>query len=199
MNEDAAREDIAFIRRTIEQGRQVVGSWRADGVVWGVVIAAGYLGTYARVRGLWTVNPAWLWVACIVLPWLYSLRRLGGRLVGADSCPARSPMTVTLSMLWRGCGIALSILGFATLAIGARDTWWMNPAVAGVLGLGFFVSSFLCNLTWMRWLAVAWWAGELATVLWHGPESLLLMAVLMLALLAVPGLVLMRQPPAGAA
>jgi hypothetical protein len=200
MNENSAHEDIAFIRRTIEQGRQAAGTWSADTLVWGVAIAAGYLGTYAEINGLWSVNARWLWVACILLPWLYSLRRLGGRLVGVQSSPACSPMTLTLRRLWLGCGIALSILGFTCLAVGARDTWWMNPVVAGVLGLGFFVSSFLCNLAWMRWVAVAWWIGELAMVLWHGAESFLLMAALMLALFALPGLVLMRRRPlAGAA
>jgi hypothetical protein len=76
MNEDAVRDDIAFIRRTMEQGRQVAVTWGADTLVWGIAVAIGYFGTYARVRGLWNANPAWLWTACIVLPWAYSLRRL---------------------------------------------------------------------------------------------------------------------------
>jgi hypothetical protein len=75
----------------------------------------------------------------------------------------------------------------------------MDPVSAGVMGIGFFASSFLCNLAWMRWVAVAWWAGELATyLLRHRPEALLLSAALMLLLLAVPGLVLMRRRPAQA-
>jgi hypothetical protein len=196
MNEDAAREDIAFIRWAVERGREVAVRWSADCVVWGVAIAVGYVGTYARIRGLWAADLLWVWAACVVLPWLYSLRRVWRRLVGAP-CPPRSPTGSTVAMLWFGCGIALSILGFAALAVGERNTWWMEPAAAGVLGIGFFVSSFLCNLAWMRWVAVAWWAGELAMVVWHGPASLLLMAALMLALLALPGVVLMRRSLAG--
>lgn len=45
MNEDAARDDIAFIRRTMEQGRRVAVTWGADTLVWGIVIAIGYFGT----------------------------------------------------------------------------------------------------------------------------------------------------------
>jgi hypothetical protein len=195
MNEDTARDDIAFIRRTIEQGRSVAVTWGPDILVWGIAIAAGYLGTYARVHDVWMANPRWLWAACIVLPWLYSLRRLPQRLASrGQTCRPRPPMTLALQMLWLGCGIPLTILGLAAVVAGNRDTWWIDAAAAGAMGTAFFVSSFLCNLAWMRWVAVAWWAGEVASIaLRDRPEGLLLGGVLMLVLLASPGLVLMRS------
>src|ERR1043166_9589520 len=39
MDADAAREDIAFIRRSIEQGRRIAGAWSPDMLVWGIAIA----------------------------------------------------------------------------------------------------------------------------------------------------------------
>lgn len=202
MNEDAARDDIAFIRRTMEQGRRVAGGWSADMLLWGVAITLGYAGTYARVRGWWTLNPNWLWTACVVLPWLYSLRRVTRRLTGgpADTSGAR-PTTSPLTMLWFGCGIFATITSFALILANEPNTWWINAAIAaGVMGIGFFASSFFCDLAWMRWVAVAWWAGELATfALRERPEGLLFAGALMLALLAVPGLILMRRPAAQAA
>lgn len=188
MNEDAARDDIAFIRRTMEQGRRVAVTWGADTLVWGIAIAIGYFGTYARVRGLWTVDTAWLWIACIVLPWAYSLRRL----LHHWDAPA-SPMILGLKMLWLACGIFLTILGVAAIFTGEPSGWWMNAVPAGVIGIGFFVSSFLCDLAWMRWIAVIAWVGELALFLLRTrPAALLLAGALMLVLLALPGFVLMR-------
>ncbi|HEV2954680.1 MAG TPA: hypothetical protein VGX95_01060, partial [Xanthobacteraceae bacterium] len=75
------------------------------------------------------------------------------------------------------------------------NTWWINGAIsAGVMGIAFFVSSFLCDLPWMRWVALAWWLGEVAMfALRQQPEGLLLGGALMLVLLAVPGFVLMRR------
>jgi len=194
MNEDAARDDIAFIRRTMEQGRRVVGAWSPDVLVWGIAIAIGYFGTYARVRGYWTVDPARLWLACIVLPWAYTLRRLPARLVarGPDA-PAERQLASPLAIQWFACGIFLTILGLATIFSGDRDPWWINPAVAGVMGIGFFVSSFLSNVVWLRWVGIAWWVGEVALfALRQRPEGFLLAGALMLVLLAVPGFVLMR-------
>jgi hypothetical protein len=194
MNEDAVRDDIAFIRRTMEQGRRVVGAWSPDVLVWGIAIAIGYFGTYARVRGYWTIDPHWLWLACIVLPWAYTLRRLVARLVAVEAdAPAERRLASPLVIQWLACGIFLTILGLATIFSGDRDPWWINPVVAGVMGIGFFVSSFLSNVVWLRWVGIAWWVGEVALfALRQRPEGLLLAGALMLVLFAVPGFVLMR-------
>jgi hypothetical protein len=192
MNEDTAREDIAFIRRSIEQGRRIAGAWSPDMLVWGIAISIGYFGTYARVRGYWTVDPRWLWLACILLPWAYTLRRLAALRRTPDALGERR-LTSPLTRLWLACGISISILGSAVIASGEQNTWWINPAAAGAMGIGFFVSSYLSNVAWMRWVGIAWWAGELAAfALRDRAEGLLLAGALMLVLLAVPGFVLMR-------
>jgi hypothetical protein len=194
MDQDAAREEIAFIRRTIEQGRRIAGAWSPDMLVWGVAIAIGYFGTYARVRGYWTTDPNWLWLACILLGWAYTLRRLAARLFAREpDALAERRLAAPLTMLWFGCGIFLTVLGLACILSGERNTWWINPTVAGVMGVGFFVSSFLSNVVWLRWVGVAWWVGELAAfALRDRAEGLLLAGALMLVLFALPGLVLMR-------
>jgi hypothetical protein len=194
MNEDAVRDDIAFIRRTMEQGRRVVGSWSADMLVWGIAVTLGYAGTYARVRGWWTLDPNWLWTGLVVLAWLYSLRRVRRLASRTDAATARL-MRSPIGMLWFACGVFLTITSFAVIFATAPNTWWINGAIsAGVMGIAFFVSSFLCDLPWMRWVALAWWLGEVAMfALRQQPEGLLLGGALMLVLLAVPGFVLMRR------
>jgi len=77
---------------------------------------------------------------------------------------------------------------------------WFNAVSAGVLGIGFFASSFLCSLTWMRGVGIGWWvAALLLYALRHRVEVLPLSAVLMLLLLALPGLLLWRGRPTSAA
>jgi len=61
------------------------------------------------------------------------------------------------------------------------------------------VSSYLCNLAWMRWVAAGWWgAALLLYALRHRLEVLPLSAVLILLLLALPGFLLWRGRSAGA-
>ena len=196
MREDALREEIAFIRRAIEEGRGYAAGRSADLVVWGIALAIAYLGTYARVRGWWTAETGLLWALCIALPWIYSLRPLLHRLIRRDSdITAVRPMTRALAMVWCGCGIFLTTLAVAVGYAGEMPQGWFTAVSAGVMGIAFFASSFLCNLAWMRWVAVGWWLGELAAyALRHRPEVLLVSAILMLVLLALPGLVLRARP-----
>jgi len=193
MIEDRAREDIAFIRRTIEEGGAYATARSPDMLVWGIAAAIGYLGTYGWIRGWSPVAPRPLWAACIGLPWLFSLRRLA-RGLGGGAVPVRGPMAQALAMLWLGCGVFLTTLAVACMVTGEGRNGWFNAVVAGVMGIGFFASAWLTRLAWLRWVGIAWWLGELALfALRHRAEALPLAAALMLLLLAVPGYVLMSR------
>jgi hypothetical protein len=191
--EDQAREDIAFIRRAIEEGGAYATASSPDMLVWGIAVAIGYLGTYGFIRGWSPVAPRALWAACIGLPWLFSLRRVTSRFAGGE-VTMHGPMAQALAMLWLGCGIFLTTLGIATILAGEPRSGWFGAVVAGVMGIGFFASAWLARLPWLRWVGIAWWLGELALfALRHRVEALPLAAALMLLLLAGPGYLLLRR------
>jgi hypothetical protein len=191
--EDQAREDIAFIRRAIEEGSAYATASSPDMLVWGIAVAIGYLGTYGFVCGWSPVAPGALWAVCLGLPWLFSLRRVAIGIAGHEVWP-RGPMARALAMLWFGCGVFLTTLAVACMVTGEGRNGWFNAVVAGVMGIGFFAGSWLARLPWMRWVGIAWWIGELALfALRHRVEVLPLSAALMLLLLAGPGYVLMSR------
>jgi len=194
--DDQVREDIAFIRRAVEEGGAYATAHGTHMVVWGVAVAFGYLATYAFVRGWSPVAPPGIWLLCMGLGWLYSLQRPLRRLAsGETSFQTRGPMAQALRMLWLGCGMFLTVLAIAVLTSSDLRQGWCDAIVAGALGIGFFASASLTNLPWLRWVAVAWWLGEIAMfALRHDAELRLpLAAILMLLLLAGPGLLLMRR------
>jgi hypothetical protein len=189
MTEDAVRDEIAFIRRAIEEGRGYASGRSPDMVVWGGAVALAYLGTYARAAGWWGVNPEWLWAACIVLPWVFSLRGV----LRNRARPRGRPMGRAMAMLWLGSGVSLTVLGVSVALSGTADQGWLAAVAAGTMGVGFFASAALCNLDWMRGVAIGWWVGEaLLYAFRHRPEALALSAMLMLGLLVVPGAILLR-------
>ena len=103
-------------------------------------------------------------------------------------------MAQALAMLWFACGIFLTILAIAVMATDEGRNGWCDAVVAGVMGIGFFASASLTRLLWLRWVAIAWWLGEVALfVLRHRAEALPLSAALILLLLAGPGYVLMSR------
>jgi len=188
MIEDQAREDIAFIRQAVAEGRNYATARSPEMLIWGIALAIGYFGTYAFVRGWSPFRPGWVWALSLGLPWLYSLRRL---LPAFERACADRPMARALSMLWFGCAVFLTTLGVAVMWTSDVRQGWFDAVVAGVLGIAFFASASLAHLAWLRWVAVLWWLGELALfALRHHPETLPLSAALMLLLLAGPGLFL---------
>jgi hypothetical protein len=192
--DDQVREDIALIREAIEAGRGYATASGPGLVAWGIALAAGFIATYAFVRGWSPLAPAALWPLAIAVPWAYWLRRVWGRASGDAPVAPRSPMVMALRMLWLGLGIFLTTLTLAVLWSGAVPANWLDAVVAGAIGTAVFATAWLTGLPWLRWVAVGWWAGELALVaLRHRPEALLLSAGLMLALLAGPGLVLVLR------
>jgi hypothetical protein len=192
--EDRARDDLAFIRASIEAGRSYATSLGANLVAWGVAVAIGHLGTYAFARYRIGSSSDWLWVLCIGLPWLFSLRGYGARITGHWKRATPNPMATAQKMLWLGVGVFLTVLAVAVYSMGGIEEGWFNAVVAGALGSGLFATAWLASLSWLRWVALAWWGGELILyALRQRPEAMLVSAGLMLFLLAGPGLVLVMR------
>lgn len=197
MAELGVEEDIAFIRRTVEGGRVYARGRSADMLVWGLFVAAGYLHNYAHYRHWSSINPNWVWLCVIALPWAYSLRGLATRLMGGSG-PVRSPMATALAMLWLGCGISLMTLAISANT-GGIAVYWYDAVSSAILAIAFFAGSFLCNLAWMRFVAFAWWAAELVFYALHdSPATPLIGAAMMFFFLAGPGLVLLKSSRAQA-
>ena len=60
MIEDQVREDIAFIRHAVEEGRSYATARSPEMLIWGIALAIGYFGTYAFVRGWSPIRPVCL-------------------------------------------------------------------------------------------------------------------------------------------
>ncbi|MDE1173418.1 MAG: hypothetical protein PW790_07055 [Parvibaculaceae bacterium] len=191
-SKDTVRDEIAFIRRAIEEGRSYAHLHGVDMVVWGVLMGFGYLGNYARGAGFSPVNPNWIWLVCVLAGWLFSIR---DRLLGQSCSGPVAPMVRALQMLWLACGVTLTGMALAMAFSAEIQADQLKAISAGVLGIGFFVSAFLTNVRWLRYVAIGWWAGEVVFCFFQsGLYPQLLGAALMFGLLALPGYLLSRKP-----
>ena len=192
-DDNRLRDDIAFIREAIEDGRAYAARSGPGMIWWGGALAGGFAATYAFVRGWSPVPPAVLWPVALAVPWAHCLYRLRSRSTGPRPAP-RGPMIVALRALWAGLGIFLTTLTLMALWSSSQPVGWLPAVAAGALGAAVFATAWMAAIPWLRWIAVAWWIGELALFALRGrPEMLLLSAALMLLLLAGPGLVLVLQ------
>lgn len=194
---DSLREEIAFIKNAIEDGRTYTRMRSADFAVWGAAIAFGYFATYARVTHLWAVDPRVIWYVPVALAWAFSLRGLIPAMIRRERTSAPSQTVRTLRAVWLGYGITAT--SFAVLAHGGGPpVQWLDTATSGMLGLCFFVSAAVSGIGWLRGLAVGWWCAAAVLYLMRDQaEQLLVGGVFMIVLLLLPGLVLwLRRPQA---
>ena len=180
-----AREDLAAIRRLMEDGRRVVNTAGPHFVAWGVLTSAALAATYVLGGRGETHLITWAWGVAVGLGWLASaaLTVAQGRRERVRSGTGR-----ILGGVWTGTGVTMMLLGFAAPAGGVVDPAALTGVLAAVLGGGFFATGLLVGSRWMQAAAVAWWAGALLMLLWPGRHGLLLTAALVLGLQTLPGI-----------
>jgi hypothetical protein len=184
-----ARDDIAFIRQTVEEGRTFAFGRSPDILVWGIALAVGFFANYAAIVHPFGFSIGWIWLVTLILPWAFTMRRVFRAPAGS-----RSMLVQAVSAVWIGSGIFLTILTIAANWGDSLREGWMNAVAAGAFGFCFFASASLLRLGWMRFVAVGWWLGEVALfAIRHTPEACLLSGVLMLLLLAGPGLYILLR------
>lgn len=188
MDVDTARRELAEIREWMDQGRQVmVETWRHQ-VWWGVLSSVSLVSTWWAVEqeAWWAVGT--MWPAALLLGW-------AGSMFLARATPPRGSNTATraLEAVWIGTGVTLSVLGLFGMYGGGIAPEALPGAIALVFGGTYLATARISGITWLRWVAGAWWLGGAALLLRPTSSSLLVLAALALLLEAGPGLVLGRQ------
>ena len=192
MEQVDAGQELAFIKKVMADSRRSIEDNGLDYIVWGIIVALGMFATCAlsALRAEVWAGP-WvylaLWIAVMAGGWVFSLIRymrycrrarattLAGRMLGA---------------IWLACGIAIMMLIFVLSPLGKADP---SPAIAVVLGIGFFLSGLLLDFAPLRWASACWWAGAVGLALGK-PQALemLVFGVMMVLFQVVPGIVLNR-------
>ena len=184
--ERSARDDLAMIRTLMEESRQTLDAGGPHFVVWGLLITAGLVGTYANAVGALELNALWLWGGAVGTGWVASA------IVGMRTA-RRADVSSTggrlLASIWIGAGIALTLLGFVGMPTRALDApGGLLGAMAVVMGAACFASATVQRSGGLRAAAVGWWLGAVAMFVWSGLVSLLVMAGLMVLLHLAPGI-----------
>lgn len=187
----SAAEDLAYIRRIMEDTRHTVADRGEGFIIWSVIVLVGLLGTWLIPMKY----PGWalgiFWPVLIALGWLVTLLFYRPSRQRATS---RSPAGKLTAALWFACTIAIFVIVFAGVPTGIITSLSaIMGIIAAIVGIGVFVNGALMGLGWVRNLAFGWWAGAIAEFFWHGPTALLIYAILIVAFYLVPGLILNRQ------
>ncbi|MCL4511749.1 MAG: hypothetical protein M1470_11855 [Bacteroidetes bacterium] len=190
MDQQKAIEDVALIKRMMEESRQFTFDNGKSYIFWGILVTVGIFVTYGAVlTGNGDIS-GWIWIITIGIGWLFSILAgmkehtktrtwaFGGKLVG---------------LIWASCGITMTILGFAAPLAGALHSWAISPAIATVMGAAYTMSSLVYRLKWVTMVGIAWWVGALAMFAVKGLVTLPIFGSMMILFQIIPGLVFYRN------
>lgn len=188
MDQQNALEEIALIKRVIEESREFTFNIGRNIIVWGILISFAVFTSYGTIVMGYHVIALWIWVVTIGAGWIFSI--VTGM---CEKSRTQNFGVRIISYLWTSCGIAMTILGFAGTTSGAIEDWAVAPVIATIMGVGFAMTSLIQELRWVMSVAIAWWLGILLMFLVKGYEALPIFGVMMILFQVVPGIVFHRQ------
>lgn len=185
-------DDLAFLRRIAEEGRQTAVLSGGHLVLWGVLIAAANLNHAAILSGM---SPAGYgaigtgYMVMVVVGWLGS-GFLGWR--QRRSSRSQAIQARIYSAVFTCAGIALTIYAWGAVLSPAIPTTSIMIVSALMMGLCFSVTGVLARMVWLTVIGAGWFAAGAGLFLVPaGPDRLVMGAVLWILLQAAPGAVMM--------
>jgi hypothetical protein len=195
-DQDALRDDIAFLRTLAEQGRSgplVGGSvLLVSGLSFGSASLAVWAdATWKLSHSAWTIPGVWIAALIIFMSYLFGSKVMQTRSGGASKA---------LGMAWSGAGWAIFSVGLSlvVMAVHGKDPYVaaaFMPFILAIYGSAWFLAAALSGARWLYGVAfgsfamalvVAWFAAEGATLY-------LVYAISLYALAALPGGILAGQ------
>jgi len=185
-----AQQELAFIKKVIDDSRTAIGGEGKDLIVWGLLVVIGMVTMFIDSQFGFAISKLVLWAALIGIGWTYTLisefqhrkrtrfRTFGGKILGS---------------LWMGCGIVMTLIGFLATTTGALKSWAIVPMISLILGIGYFVTGVVHDNLWTRRSAYGWWGCAIVMLIWPGQYMFLLFAAMMIMFQILPGFKLYQQ------
>lgn len=189
-NKEKLFEDLQYVKRIIQDSRNIVVDSGIGFITWGVIIILGLFVTYLDIILQGDQYSIWAWIVLISAGWIQSI---------FDWYKKRAERTrVTfagrlLGTIWLAVGISMTIVGFVGPFVGAYKSVYISPIISAILGIAFYISSLLYENKLMKFIPILWWVGSIYMFLFPGIQTILIMALLMLFLQVLPGILLYRK------
>jgi hypothetical protein len=181
-------EELAFIRKVMQDSRRTAVDNGMNYMFWGVWTALSAIVSYCSSQFHWHLG-WYLWGTVIPIGWVVSwlLIRQSRQRTGATSLAGN-----ILVAVWAGCGIASTLVGF----VGGMTV--LGNGITGVIamisGTGFYISGVLYGSAWLRYYAaIGWWSTGVLMFLFPGIHVMVMLASAMMLFQLIPGIVLYRQ------
>jgi len=187
-----ALQDIAYIKKIMSDSERMVADKGTHYILWGILVALGQglnylfvelderdiiLNSFPYIIATWAV----LFTAGGIFSALHERGR--SRTKGSTTFAER-----IVGSVWLGSCIAMIIVIFLSLSTKALDPFLIDPIIALLMGVSYFICSRLYVSRWMMFLSFGWWFGSIPMFLRPCKETFLVFGLMIVVLFLVPGI-----------
>lgn len=185
METTQAEQELAEIKRIMEDSRRIMVDDGTGFIIWGSLVAVGLISSYLSVLQYisWKITSI-AWFVLIGSGWVITFLQLRKE---KKEQKAVSFAEKVAGAIWGSAGVTMTIIGFVGSYTGLVKGMGISPLMASVLAAAFFVSGVIYNDKVFRYLSFGWWAGALVMFFWYSPHTLLLFALMIIFMQVLPG------------
>jgi len=189
MNKNHAQEELAFIRKVMQDSQKVLTDSGKMYIFWsGCVVLGLAIKFFTQALDIYFHN-AWLWIPIIIIGWLISfLRRTHHSNTQVKTFAQR-----VIYAVWTAWGVAILTLTLLAFFLHAIQAWAVPAIIAILLGSAHFISGVVTNQAIIRYSGFAWWSGGIAIFIWPGEYAVFLLGVMIIVFQMIPGILLYRK------
>ncbi len=190
MTKETIQDDLAFIKKIVEESRKNVCNSGDHLIVWGILVSIALVISWFLALNNISGTAEWIhWGVVIASGWLFEL--IYNRKVDRKKS-IRTYAEKVDGFMWLSIGITMTIIAFAGVSTRAIDQQLLSPLFSTILAIGYFTSGIVYDVNWIRNLAFGWWGGAIIMFIFPGLYHLLLMAGMMIAFQTIPGFIIKK-------
>lgn len=184
MSSQELHSEILYIKNVMEESRRSLVENGVGYIIWGILTVIGLVFNYLRLIDVTSFNPLFTWLAVIGIGWIITFISVKRE---KKMQKASSLGNQVLGGVWLSAGFVMTTIGLLGMLSKTIPGYAIIPLICCVLSIAFYVSGIVYKENLIKLSGLGWWLAAITFFLWHSIHSLLVFAILMLALQVLPG------------
>lgn len=190
MEKNQAELELSVIKKIMEDSRKINHDNGIHFIFWGMLVVSALLINYVMLLTRTSVNYIglmWfiLMISGAVVDGIISRRQ-------SKKSKAHTFTSKILGSLWFASGISMFLFGFIGVVSKAYNPIFICPIISVSLGISFYTSGTIQQITWLKNISFGWWAGAIILFIFPSVHTLLIFAIMMISFQLIPGIILNR-------
>ena len=192
MDSAKAEQELSFIKKVMEDSKQVTVDNGKYYILWGVLVSIALFVNYGFI--CIEVNKGYYYGI------MWMIMMVGGAIASSvmksrdlKKAKVHTFAGKVISSIWIAAGIAMFIVAFVGPAFKVYNYAYISSLISLILGIAYYVSGEVQQLKWLKLLSIGWWAGGIALFAVPGIHTYLIFGLMIIFFQTVPGFIMYNK------